>query len=947
MKMSLRVAATTLVAAALSACATTSTPGAAEKVASTAPAGDPKAGMPPAATAPSGAAAGATGKAGAAPKASGAAPAGAAPAGAPPTPPGAPRPFAEVTKDAKELKGFLTLWQKDDKTWLEIRGDQLDKPFFFAPSLAQGLGEKFFWPGLLGREQVVVLKRVGNTVQLVAKNLAVRAPAGTPLEVALRESYSDSLLASAAVASAPHPERKSILVDATALFGGDLAGAMTDLDSAYRIGYALDRANSSIERVRATEQGTFITVRLHYAVPKLPAPPVTPPPPGTPTPSTPAALPDGRSLFLAYTYTLAPLPAEPMRPRLADQRVGHFTTAFWDFANSEKGDARTHYVERWRLEKKDPGAAVSEPKEPILVWMDKNIPEQYREAVKSGILEWNKAFERAGFRDAIEVRQQPADAEWSTLEGTRHLAVRWFAQQGPGATAVGPSQSDPHTGEILRGAAIIPANWLRFTNGFLRDQQPRLSSLQGTGLEGFNPPPLPAASLAELLDGQQCSYGLDALEQAAFGFELMAARGAIQPGSPEAKRFVAGALKDVVMHEVGHALGLRHNFRGSTGVKFEQLRDASFTRQYGISNSVMDYNGLNIPLESEAVADYSQTTLGNYDYWAIEYAYREIPPGNEAAELARIAARSASDSTLAYATDEDVIAQLGGAIDPRVNQFDLGEDPLAYYKRSLTLARELWARTQKRELAAGDNFTVFRRNLERGLRQFSGVVSPLSRYVGGVYTSRQVAGSASGKLNAPVPVAQQREALNLLTREVFSSGSFRFDPEFMSRLGVDHLDRFMHGTAPMLNTDFSLASSVLAIQRSALDQLMGDGVAARLADAESKVADRRQLLSLAEVHARIADSVWSELKTGAEIDSLRRNLQREHARRVATGLVRPSTPVAADVRAVNRQVAVKLHAELQRAQGNPSLSATTRAHLAESASLLAEALKAPMVRSGA
>jgi Met-zincin/Domain of unknown function (DUF5117) len=907
MKLSLRVFATALVAAALSACATTSTPGAAGKAASAAPSGDPKAGMSPAPAAPSNATAGAKagGPGATAAAAAGATPA-AAPAGAAPTPPGTPRPFAEVTKDARELKGFLTLWQKDDKTWIEIRGDQLDRPFFFVPSLAQGLGEKFFWPGLMGGEQVVVLKRVGNTVQLLAKNLAVRAPGGTPLEVTLRESYSDSLLASAPVASAPHPERKSILVDATVLFGGDLAGSTTQLDAAYRIGYALDRANTTIERVRATEQGTFITVRQHFAVPKLPAPPVTPPPAGTPTPSTPAALPDGRSLFLAYTYTLAPLPAEPMRPRPADQRVGHFTTAFWDFANTEKGDTRTHFIERWRLEKKDPAAEVSEPKQPILVWMDKNIPEQYRDAVRSGILEWNKAFEKAGFRNAIEVRQQPADAEWSTLEGTRHLAVRWFAQQGPGAVAVGPRVSDPRTGEILLGSAIIPQNWLRFTNGFLRDQQPRLSSVQQSGLEGFNPTPLPAASLAQLLDGQQCSYGLDALEQSAFAFELMAARGDIRPGSPEAKQFVSDSLKDVVMHEVGHALGLRHNFRGSTGVKLEQLRDAAFTRQRGISNSVMDYNGINIPLESEAVADYKQTTLGRYDYWAIEYAYREIPPDNEAAELARIAARSADDPSLAYATDEDVIAALGGAIDPLVNQWDLGEEPLAYYKRSLLLARELWTRTKQRELAPGDNFTIYRRNLQRGLGQFAGVVGPLSRYVGGVHTSRQLAGYTSGGLFNPVPVAQQREALNLLTREVFSSGSFRFDPVFMSKLGVDHLDRFVNPSAPMLNTDFSLASSVLAIQRTALDQLMGDGVAARLADAEPKVADKRQLLSLAEVHTRIAESVWSELKTGAEIDSLRRNLQREHARRVATGLVRPSTAVAADVRVVNRQVAVKL-----------------------------------------
>jgi hypothetical protein len=918
MTLSFRVCSATLLAAVLSACSTIS---ATQNKAAPASADAAATASGPAAANPG------------APKVAAAAPA-------------ALKPFAEVIKDAKEMKGFLILWQKDDTTWLEIRNDQLDQEFFFAPSLAQGLGENFFWPGLMGEEHIVVFRRSGKNLQLLARNMSVRAPAGTPLEVALRESYSDSLLAAAPVVSAVHPDRKSFLVDASALFGGDIAGAQTQLETAYRMPYSLDRGNTAIDRVRATERGTFITVRQHFAVPKLPAPPVKPPPPGTPQPSTPDALPDGRSLFLAYTYTLAPLPTEPMHPRVADQRVGHFTTAFWDFANTDRGDARTHYVMRWRLEKKDPKAEVSEPREPILVWMDKNIPQQYREAVKSGILEWNKAFERAGFSNAIEVRQQPADAEWSTLEGTRHLAVRWFAQQGPGATAVGSTQSDPRTGELLRSAAIIPQNWLRFTSGFLRDQQPRLGDAQQTGLEGFNPPAPSAASLAELAEGRQCSYGVEALEQAAFGFELMVARGDIRPGSAEAKRFVDGALKDVVMHEVGHALGLRHNFRASTGVTLEQLRDPAFTARRGISNSVMDYNGLNIPLDNEKVADYSQRTLGTYDYWAIEYAYLEIPVDREAAELARIAGRSASDSGLAYATDEDVISQLGGAIDPLVNQFDLGDEPMAFYRRNFALARELWVHTQKRELAPGDDFTVYRRNLQRGLRQVAGAVRPLSKYVGGVYTSRQLAGSPNAALFRPVPAAQQREALKLLTREVFSSDSFRFEPGFMTRLGVDQLDRDIEPRAPTLNGDFSLASTVLAIQRNALDQLMGDGVAARLADAETRVVDRRQLLSLAEVHSRVADSVWSELRTGAEIDSLRRNLQREHVRRVAAGLVRASTPVAADVRAVNRQVAVKLQADLQRALGNPKLSAIARAHLAESASLLGEALKAPMVRSG-
>lgn len=855
--------------------------------------------------------------------------AGAAPAARPAEAP--LRPFAEVIKDAKEIKGFFTLWQKDERTWLEVRPEQLERDFFFSTWLATGLGERFFLPGLMGQEHVVALRRVGNNLQLVARNLSVRAPAGTPLATAVRESYSDSLLASAAVVSAPHPERKSILVDAAALFGYDIPGAQTQLETRFRLAYAFDRNNSGIERVRSSDAATHVTYRAHYAVPKIPAPPLTPPPPGTPQVAPPVTLPDNRSLFLTFTYNLMPLPGEPMRPRRADQRVGHFTTAFLDLGNELGLDARTHYIKRWRLEKKDPAAAVSEPKEPILVWMDKNIPERWRDAVRAGILEWNKAFERAGFKDAIVVRQQPADADWSTVEGTRHIAVRWFSMRGPGATAVGPSQSDPRTGEILAAAAIIPENWVRIGRAQAGETLPR---------------PPAAASLAEMIDRPFCTYAFDALEQANFAFDLLVARGAIDPTGPEADRFIRDSLKDVVMHEVGHALGLRHNFKGSTGVQLEKLRDAAYVRARGISNSVMDYNALNIPLEDEPATVYNQVTLGEYDYWAIEYAYRPLAPEVEQEELARIAARSANNPALAYATDEDAGGFFGVGIDPTVNQFDLGSDPLAYYQRRVVLARELLARTQKLELKPGDNLSVYRRNLQRAIGAIGFVAPLIGKYVGGVYTSRDVVGAGDGPLLVPVPAARQREALDLLAREVFSVDSFRFDPQFMSRLGIDHLERVAPGGQVIVNTDFSLATTVLDIQKKVLDQLMADAVAVRLADAETKVVDKRGLLSFADVQGQLADAIWSELRSGRDIDSLRRNLQREHARRLASALVRPTSAAAADVRAAVRAVALKLEADLRRHIGNARLNAATRAHIAEMQAVLAEALKAPLIRQG-
>jgi hypothetical protein len=853
-----------------------------------------------------------------------------------PATPGQPRPFADVIKDAKRTEGFFAVWRKDEKLWIELHPGQLDKPFYFSTVLTKGLAQTPFVPGLHGDSNVASFRRIGNQVQLVALNTEFRAPDGSPLQHAVR-AVSDSLLASGTVASADHPERKSFLIDANALLLTDIGGTSTTIETAFRLPYALDRANSSIDRVRASAEATAIAVNLHFAVPKLPAPPATPPAPGTPRPTPPSAIPDPRSFFLGMQYRFAPLPESPMPVRLADERVGYFVSEYRDLAADYSKDARTRVISRWRLEKKDPAAALSEPKQPIVAYLDRNIPADLRPAVEAGVLEWNKAYEQAGFKDAIVIRRQPDDADWDVLEG-RHLAIKWFVDAATaGTTAIGPRQVDPRTGEILHGSALIPELWARFS---------------GSRFGETLPPRAQQTDHAGHLHGPQelCTFAFDALEQASFTFELMEARGQLVRDSAAARAFIDAAIKAVVMHEVGHALGLRHNFKASAAIAPTQLQDRAFTAANGTSASIMDYLPENIPADADRqVGSVHMDTVGAYDRWAVEYGYRQFAAAEEGAALEAIAARSVDDPRLAYATDEDAggDSQLTGfppGIDPLTNRFDLGADPLAYFDRQFRLVRELWRRTERRKLDADDDYVVYRRNLERGLRQLQAAAPGMAKYLGGVYVSRVRAGSGRPLLT-PVEPARQREALRLLTREVFQDSSFRFDPQFMRRLGIDQFARFEGGT--LRGPDFSLPEAVLRIQRSALDQLMSDALAQRLADAESKVDDPRTLLTYAEVQATLTDAVWSELRAGRDIDSLRRNLQREHLRRLAGALLRPTPTAATDVRPAHRAEAQKLQAQLARAANNGALNPATRAHLGESLATLREALAAPLNRQGA
>ncbi len=763
----------------------------------------------------------------------------------------------------------------------------------------------------MGSSKLVEFRKIGNQIQLIAKNTQFFAKEGTPQAQFVSESFSDSLMSSAAVVSAPHPETKSILIEANALLFSDIPGYQTRLEGSFRMPFSLDTRNTSFSATKNTTTLTGLEVKAHFAVPKLSAPPMTPSP--VPMPPPPSATPDPRSLFVSFYYSFMPLP-EPMQTRMADERVGFFTVARTDYTTDLNIKSKTHLLKRWRLEKMDANAAVSEPKQPIVYWLDKNIPEKYRASVTQGVLEWNKAFEKAGFKNALVVKQQQATDDFNNMDA-KHTSIRWFTGADVGF-AIGPSQADPRTGEILD--ADIGMSDV-FTRGARRAVVEDLGRVRGA-------------------DGELCDHAEAAAQEFHYALDLLEARG-LELDTPEAEALAQAYLKDVIMHEVGHTLGLRHNFRASTMYDLKQIQDPNFTKINGVATSVMDYTPFNISPKGEKQGEYVMSTIGAYDYWAIEFGYKQFAPGQEAQGLAQILAK-ASQPELQFDSDEDAGFGSMGGVDPMVNRFDLGADPLAYYKQRMKLSRELWDRLQNMNLATGESYERLTRSFRSGFSQVTRVAPLAAKYIGGVHIRRERAGSKVGVFE-PVSAAKQKEALALITKDFFGIDSFKFKPEFIARLATDRFERTMSDGSMQT----SVALLVAGVQKGILDHVYSPAVATRLAEVGMKVNDPKETLGLSDVYDTIQDAIWSEAKTGQETSLIRRNLQREQLRRMTDVLVKPAGPWPADARSIMRENARQLAGTLEKVLAKSSLSKTTRAHYADALDALNVTLKASVQRA--
>jgi hypothetical protein len=523
----------------------------------------------------------------------------------------------------------------------------------------------------------------------------------------------------------------------------------------------------------------------------------------------------------------------------------------------------------------------------------------------------------------------------------RYNTIRWAASlSGVGSYAFAEGRVNPLTGQILDADVVIiaPMNFI-FSHSVFD------SPLAGRLNEGDLPP----------LPGKMSPWSLDSLM---LGFERdyavfeMLARGTIKDVKDVPEQFVYDYLKFLGCHEVGHTLGLRHNFKGSTAIKLKDLHNPEVTRKSSIGNSIMEYLPNNTAPKGVKQGEYFQSTIGAWDYWVIEYGYKPFgakTPDEELAHLQAIAARS-NEPELAYGTDEDAInfGTYSLSVDPECVGFDLSDDPLSWYVQLLERIKDVWKQLEDRALFEGHSYVYLKNGFAASFSQNFSAMFRVVRWVGGLYHKRTHVGDPGGALPFEVvEYEKQRRALDIIRENFVSPEAFAFDPEFLRKLQVD---RFMDyeqveaaAASGTFRLDFALSEYLKSFDQRMFRLLYDPLKLSRIQENESRV--RGKTLTLGKYMTELHVSIWSEVGTGAAIDTYRRILQKEHLKKVSEIILKPSPPMPDDMVSILRYQLKRLDAGIKDYLAKRiDADLATRAHLESCSDSINEAIKAVFVK---
>lgn len=629
--------------------------------------------------------------------------------------------YADVITDkAVTRTGVFTTHLVDGKAYFEILADQLNREFVWQVKVAGIQNQK----GLISADsarQYVYFERLGDDLILRAKDHTVIKAEGEPETFVINAAHLDGVLGKFPIVT--FGENETPVIDITPAFLGKIKGLE---------GLSDDKMNdkaSVVKNLKAFERNVEARV-LGLFTRKVDK--------------------ETENVTAEIRHSILALPDDLMKPRYYNHRVGFFDDRYTDYNGIKNKVETKRFINRWRLEKKDPSAELSEPVKPIVWYIDRGTPTRYIEATREGIEFWQSAFEKAGFKNAIIAKMAPTveeDPDWDP-EDSRYAVIRWVPSTIPNAN--GPHVADPRTGEIIEADVRMYHNVIKLIEEWYFAQagatDPRAAKL-----------PLPDDVMHDLV------------------------------------RFV-------VAHEVGHSIGLHHNFIGSNAYTVEQLRDPEFVAKFGVASSVMDYARFNYVIQPEDGVSPIDYVPGPYDNFAIEWGYTEFA-GNLTAEeevplLNAIADRQLTNKALRWDSYSD-----GAAYDPRIQTEDIGNDAMEATRLGMKNLERIMANIVD-AASYEDGMTYDEVKVAYGAlaSQFAREIRHVTKYVGSAVYRRELAqGHEEADVFGAYPIEKQREAMQFIADNAFKLPAFWKNEDVLKRVGYDfYLDSVASfGTRPL------------------------------------------------------------------------------------------------------------------------------------------------------
>ncbi len=890
--------------------------------------------------------------------------------------------YEKIISTADREESLYTIWtrEKDAQMLAALPSGYEKKKFFIALTIASG--EDF--AGLQAGDMYVYWRRYDKRLALIEPNIQIRSTGDEESKSSVERLFTDRVILDVPIVAM---SGGSPVIDMDALLVGQ---CNKFFGSRVRISEAGKAGLVKIKKAKAFPKN----VELAFEIPAA----------------------NGRLQTLYYSISEI-IGSSGYKPRKADERVGYFTTSYQDYGQFKDPETRVRYINRWRLEKADSSLQISPPKNPIVFYIEHTTPVRYRRWVREGLLYWNKAFEKVGISNAIEVYYQDkrsgAHME-KDPEDVRYNFIRWLSNNR--GTAIGPSRVHPETGQILDADIILTDGWIRHYWMTWNEIMPEIA------MEGINPETLawlvdhpdwdPRIILAppaqrkylkeELTKHGHLPYGghpmtkvnADLIGDDEYdglagrtsqinglctltrgkGFDVAVFRMHMalmdedegedkedkdndkdeekkekekEPmidGMPES--FVGPMLAELVCHEVGHTLGLRHNFKASSLYRMAKINSKEMKAQIPHASSVMDYLPVNMNFkDGEVQGDYTMIGVGPYDIWAIEYGHTQDEKALKSI-LDRVA-----EPELQYGTDEDTFGP-----DPLARRYDFSSDPLEYAQNQMRIATHNRGRIIDKLVKKGDSWAKSRRAYEMTLAIQMRAVSMMSNWLGGAFVYRDKKGDKNGRLPIEVvPAKKQRDALDFVLENTFKDEAFGLTQDLLRRMTLDKW--WDDWGSVMSDATWPIHDRIMSIQASNLARLMYPTTLRRIYDNEFLVPADEDAVTLPELLETLTKAIWSELDQKPDkkytarkpmISSLRRNLQREHLERLID-LSKPDSRSTAAHKPISNLVLEQLR-QIKQSKIDPvlttydeNLDPYTRAHLKDASMQVKKALEAQYV----